>query len=95
MAALPRVEKDMQQVLAFTSFQPGHRYEDFDPATGRVAAYGVGGLVAGKVAAKAGLFKGLLAVILGAKKALIAGAVLLFVALGKLFKRGGNDGGTP
>jgi uncharacterized membrane-anchored protein len=95
MVALPQVEKDMKQVLAFTEFQQGHRYEDFDPSTGRVAAYGVAGLVAGKVAAKAGLFKGLLAVLLAGKKVVIAGVVMLFVALGKLFKRGGNSDGTP
>ncbi|GEN05446.1 Uncharacterized membrane-anchored protein [Myxococcus fulvus] len=95
MVALHQVEKDMKQVLAFTEFQEGHRYEDFDPSTGRVAAYGVAGLVAGKVAAKAGLFKGLLAVLLAGKKVVIAGVVMLFVALGKLFKRGGNSDGTP
>lgn len=39
MVALPQVEKDMQQVLGFTHFQPGNRYEDFDPSTGRVAAW--------------------------------------------------------
>lgn len=94
MVALPQVEKDMQQVLAFTHFQPGHRYEDFDPSTGRVAAYGVAGLVAGKVAAKAGLFKGLIAVLVASKKLIFAGLALLVVALGKMFKRGGNDG-TP
>lgn len=92
MVALPQVEKDMQQVLGFTHFQPGNRYEDFDPSTGRVAAYGVAGLVAGKVAAKAGLFKGLLAVLVAGKKVIFAGLALLVVALGKLFKRGGNDG---
>ncbi|MCP3164899.1 DUF2167 domain-containing protein [Myxococcus qinghaiensis] len=94
MVAPPQVEKDMQQVLGFTHFQPGHRYEDFDPKTGRVAAYGVAGLVAGKVAAKAGLFKGLLAVLVAGKKVVFAGLAFLVVALGKLFKRGGNDG-TP
>lgn len=95
MVALHQVEKDMKQVLAFTEFQEGHRYEDFDPSTGRVAAYGVAGLVAGKVAAKAGLFKGLLAALLAGKKVVIAGVVMLFVALGKLFKRGGDSDGTP
>ncbi|WP_267968814.1 DUF2167 domain-containing protein [Myxococcus stipitatus] len=95
MSQLPHVEKDMQQVLGFTSFKPGHRYEDFDPSTGRVAAYGVAGLVAGKVAAKAGLFKGLLAALLAAKKLVIAGVAALFVGLSKLFKRRGNEDGTP
>ncbi|WP_338870483.1 DUF2167 domain-containing protein [Myxococcus stipitatus] len=95
MVALPQVEKDMQQVLGFTHFMPGHRYEDFDPSSGRVAAYGIGGLVAGKMAAKAGLFKGLLAVLVAGKKAIFAGLAFLVVALGKLFKRRGESDGTP
>jgi uncharacterized membrane-anchored protein len=95
MSALSQVEKDMKQVLAFTDFQPGHRYADFNPSTGRVATYGIAGLVAGKVAVKAGLFKGLIAVLVAGKKAIFAGLALLVAALGKFFKRGGNEGGTP
>ena len=86
MSQLKQVEQGMQQVLAFTDFQPGHRYADFDPSTGRLAGYGVAGLVAGKVAAKAGFFKAALAVLLGAKK-LVGVAVVGLVALAsRLFK---------
>ncbi|WP_267145492.1 DUF2167 domain-containing protein [Myxococcus dinghuensis] len=91
MGQLPQVEKDMQQVLGFTSFKSGYRYEDFDPSSGRVAAYGIAGLVAGKMAVKAGFFKGLLAALFAAKKLVIAGVAALFVGLSKLFKRGNND----
>ena len=45
----------IQSVLAMAEFNPGQRYEDFDSNLDEVAAYGIGALVAGKVAAKAGL----------------------------------------
>lgn len=87
MAQLAQVKQDMQRVLPAVEFLPGERYEDFDPSTGRLAAYGVGGLVAGKVAAKAGLFKVLLGGILAAKKFLIAGLVAVGALLTRLFRR--------
>lgn len=90
MGQLAQVEQDMKQVLAFTHFQEGHRYADFDPKTGRVAAYGIGALVAGKLAAKAGFFKVLLA--FGAKfaKLLVFGLIALGGLLSRFFKRGGS-----
>jgi uncharacterized membrane-anchored protein len=92
MGQLKQVEQGMQQVLAFTDFQPGHRYADFDPATGRLAGYGVAGLVAGKVAAKAGFFKVALAALLGAKKLVGVAVVGLIALLSKLFKGGKQEG---
>ena len=55
-----------------------------------VAAYGLGALVAGKVAAKAGLFKGLLAVLMAGKKFLVVGFIAVVAVLRKMF--GGGDG---
>ncbi|NOX70627.1 MAG: DUF2167 domain-containing protein [Gammaproteobacteria bacterium] len=43
-------------VLAMAEFNEGGRYADFDPSIDKVAAYGIGALVAGKLAAKAGFF---------------------------------------
>ena len=40
-------------------FQEGHRYADFTESTDKVATYGIAALVAGGIAAKVGLFKGL------------------------------------
>lgn len=51
---LERVKTDLPDVLAMTSFTDGNRYSDFDPSLDKVAAVGVGGLVAGKVLAKTG-----------------------------------------
>jgi uncharacterized membrane-anchored protein len=65
----------------------GHRYADFNPDVDEVAACGIGALVAGKVAAKAGLFKGLIAVLLASKKLLILGLIGLGLCLVALFSR--------
>jgi uncharacterized membrane-anchored protein len=50
-----------------------------------VAAYGIGALVAGKLAAKAGLFKGLIALLIASKKFLIIGVVALAAGVKALF----------
>ncbi|WP_437497153.1 DUF2167 domain-containing protein [Sorangium sp. So ce1099] len=73
MKQLATVRSEMQSVLKFVEFKSGNRYEDFNEDIDHVAAYGIGALVAGKVAAKAGLFKGLLAVLLASKKLVVAG----------------------
>ncbi|MCI0574369.1 MAG: DUF2167 domain-containing protein [Myxococcaceae bacterium] len=90
MGALPQVKENMKQVLAFVEFQPGHRYEEFDPDTGRLAAYGIGGLVAGKLAVKAGLFKALIALLVAGKKFIIIGVVAIGAMIARLFKRGSS-----
>lgn len=41
-------------LLAMTSFTPGNQYADFLPGVDKVAAVGIGGLIAGKVLAKTG-----------------------------------------
>ncbi|WP_207885058.1 DUF2167 domain-containing protein [Pseudomonas sp. 30_B] len=56
MEQLPEIEQNVGKVLAMTEFNPGSRYVDFNPSMDKVAAYGLGALIAGKVAAKAGLF---------------------------------------
>lgn len=54
------IEENIDTVLALAEFEQGSKYEDFDPEFDKVAAYGIGALVAGKLAAKAGLFAMLL-----------------------------------
>jgi uncharacterized membrane-anchored protein len=75
MNQLQAVRGDMGNVLGFVEFNEGHRYTDYLPGTDRAAAYGVAGLIAGGVAAKAGFFKVLLAGLLAAKKLLVVAAV--------------------
>ncbi len=60
MPQLSLVQKSIPQILNIVEFKDGYKYKDFDPDVDKVAAWTIGGLVAGKVLAKAGLF-GLLA----------------------------------
>jgi len=57
---LAEINASRDQVLAMAEFNDGHRYADFDPDLDTVAAYGIGALVAGKLAAKTGLLAALL-----------------------------------
>ena len=52
---LYEVNASREAVLAMAEFNEGNRYLDFDPSVDEVAAYGLGALVAGKIAAKTGL----------------------------------------
>jgi len=82
ISQLAMVKAEMPKVLSFVEFTAGNTYADFTPGVDTVAAYGIGALVAGKVAAKAGLFKIVLAGILASKKLILAG----LVGLGALVK---------
>ena len=55
MEQLTEIQLNREKVLAMANFNEGMRYEDFDPSVDKVAAYGIGALVAGKVLAKTGL----------------------------------------
>jgi uncharacterized membrane-anchored protein len=55
MSQLQNVDKNKSNILSMVSFNKGNRYEDFDSNIDNVAAWTIGGLVAGKVLAKAGL----------------------------------------
>jgi uncharacterized membrane-anchored protein len=89
MPQLPEIERNAPKILAAIDFNPGNRYADFSEASGdKVASYGIAALVAGGVAAKLGLFKGLWVLLLGAKKFVIIGVVALTAFLRKLFGKG-------
>jgi uncharacterized membrane-anchored protein len=68
-------------VMSMPEFMEGSRYADYVPGVDKVAAYGIGGLIAGKVLAKTGLFVIALAFL---KK----GWILIFLALAGLWKYG-------
>lgn len=53
---LPLVQNDISKVLNIFQFNDGYKYEEFDSSVDEVAAWTIGGLVAGKVLAKVGLF---------------------------------------
>jgi uncharacterized membrane-anchored protein len=52
---LGEINANREAVLSMATFNAGKRYEDFDSNIDEIAAYGIGALIAGKVAAKAGL----------------------------------------
>lgn len=68
---LEDVKKHIPSVLRMASFENGHTYAEFNPDVDEVAAWTIGGLVAGKVLAKAGA----LAVILKLWKFIALGLV--------------------
>jgi uncharacterized membrane-anchored protein len=77
----------VSHVLGLVEFKAGHRYIDFDPKVDKVAAFGLGALIAGGVAAKAGLFKGLIALLIAGKKVALAGLIAFGAAAKKFFAR--------
>ena len=83
MPLLPQVKADIEKVTTAVAFNEGYRYQDFDSSTDNVAAWTIGGLVAGKVLAKVGFF----ALIVKFWKLLILGIGALGAWVWKKFKR--------
>ena len=74
----PLIDQNLDPVLAMAEFDQGFRYEDFNPELDKVAAYGIGALVAGKVLAKTGMIA---AAVLFLKKF----GIFILIGLGALF----------
>ena len=55
MAVLPEVKEHIGGILPAVEFNEGNRYLDFDSSVDKIAVYGIGGLIAGKVLLKAGI----------------------------------------
>jgi uncharacterized membrane-anchored protein len=60
MDQLEVVKKNIPAILKMASFGKGHTYSEFNPDVDEVAAWTIGGLVAGKILVKAGMLAGLL-----------------------------------
>lgn len=82
MPQLQVINSEIPTLLSMTEFNPGQRYSDFDPKVDTIAAYGIGALIAGKVAAKAGLLAKFGGIFLAMKKFVI----LFFVGVVAFFK---------
>ncbi|QXI30263.1 DUF2167 domain-containing protein [Pseudomonas vanderleydeniana] len=87
MADLQTIKQETPKILAFTNFTDGNRYADYDSKTDKLAPYGLAALVAGGIAAKAGLFAKIGVALLAFKKFIILGLVAIAGFFGKLFKR--------
>lgn len=79
---LASVKAATPDILNAVEFKSGQRYADYNESTDRTATYGLAALVAGGVAAKSGVLKGLLAILIAGKKFFIIG----FIALATKFK---------
>jgi uncharacterized membrane-anchored protein len=83
MNELSEVQNNIAPVLSSFTYAEGSAYSDFNPEIDEVAAWTIGGLVAGKVLAKAGFF----AILLKYLKFIILGIGALGTAAWKWFKR--------
>lgn len=79
MDQLDEIKRAIPTVMAMPEFMVGSRYQDFIPGTDKVAAYGIGGLIAGTLLSKTGLWVVALAFL---KK----GWILIVLALGGAWK---------
>ncbi len=85
MHQLDTIRPRMEEILAATNFSAGNAYDDFNPEVDSLAAYGIGALIAGKVAAKIGFFAKFFAILLGLKKFAIIGVIGVFALIKKFF----------
>lgn len=86
MYVLPDVKKNINTILPSVNFTEGNRYADFNPDMDKVAAYGIGGLIAGKVLAKAGIF----ALLAKFWKLILIGGIAMLAGVKKFFGFGGD-----
>src|SRR5262245_14947419 len=56
MDQFAEIKNVIPAVMAMPQFEAGSRYQDYVPGADKVAAYGIGGLIAGKLLSKAGFF---------------------------------------
>jgi uncharacterized membrane-anchored protein len=87
MSQLSLIQDRMQEVMGFAQFTAGNQYADFNPSVDKIAAYGIGALIAGKIIAKVGFFKLLLGGLLALKKFIVIGLAALAAFLRRLFRR--------
>jgi Uncharacterized membrane-anchored protein conserved in bacteria len=79
MDQLAMIRGVIPTVMGMPEFEQGSRYQDYVPSVDKVAAYGIGGLIAGKALAKVGVFALALAFL---KK----GWILVLLAAGGLLR---------
>ena len=75
---LTTIRNSIPAVMDMPKFNEGARYADYIPGTDKLAAYGIGGLIAGKVLSKAGILAVLLVFL---KK----GWIVIVLALGGIW----------
>lgn len=81
---LDEIKANASKVINSVSFNEGYTYAEFNPSIDKVAAVGIGGLIAGKVLAKAGFF----ALLLKFWKLIVVGVVGAFAFVKRFFTGG-------
>ncbi|SFS31966.1 DUF2167 domain-containing protein [Lutibacter maritimus] len=84
---LTYVQNDIPKVLDIVQFSEGNKYADFDSSIDDVAAWTIGGLVAGKVLTKVGFF----ALILKFWKIILIAVAAFFKPLMNLFRKKNHE----
>lgn len=87
LSQLEDIKAAIPTVIHAATFTKGNQYAEFDPEVDQVAAYTVGGLIAGKILAKVGFFALILKNIKLIGIALVAGFAALRKRLAGLFGR--------
>ncbi|MEM9546520.1 MAG: DUF2167 domain-containing protein [Bacteroidota bacterium] len=82
---LDKVTNTINPVIESVNFNKGYRYADFNPEYDKIAAYGIGGLIAGKVLAKAGILAKIGIFLAKFWKFLLIGVIAFFGAIRKFF----------
>lgn len=85
MDVLSQVQSDIRHILPSVEFNEGNRYSDFNPDLDKVAAVGIGGLIAGKVLAKAGILAKLGILLTKFWKIIAVVAIGFFAGIRRLF----------
>ena len=81
------VKQQVSNIIGSVSFDKGYAYEDFNPDRDHFAEWTLGGLIAGKMLAKAGVLAKLSVFSLKFWKLIIVGAIAVLSAVSKLFKK--------
>ena len=95
MRQLDDINGQVPKLLSMVSFTEGHRYADFNASSDPLAAYGLAALVAGGVAAKAGLLKWLLAAAAASWKLIAVGIAGAGAVIARFFRALFGGKGTP
>ena len=87
LSQLDSVKAHIDEVLAIPKFADGNAYKDFNPNVDRIAAWTIGGLVAGKILAHVGIFAIIAKFLAASWKFILLGLAAVGGSIKKFFGR--------
>ncbi len=87
LGALLEVKAEVKDIIQFIKYDEGYAYSDFNPKTDHVAEWTIGGLVAGKMLAKAGILAKLGVFIAKGWKLIVLAIIAIGGFLTKIFRK--------